>query len=743
MRSEPRAPRLFHRLRSLLDRTHGGNRDRSLQRGQVLPIFVIMTVVILGGAALISDVAWWWTNEQRMQRAADAGALAGAVYLPGDENRAFSSALSEAHKNGYTNGQDGISVTPRRDPSNERKLIVDVGGDVGTHFARIFGMTDVAVSVTGAAEFVLPVPMGSPENYYGVFGMLNTDDGGTNEAGSDAVTTEFTAGDGGSGTWTATSGSKLNAIQAVDGVYLQNGTNMATQYFGDFGLLDAGGVPAAGADEDITILGIEVLLDDVHLTGDCINTFVEVHLWGNDGSNWSQPAWNEANDGPFLNTTPQDFSIGGSGSASDNAFDTGWTRSDLRDGRFYVRLRTRKGCGNGANIRVDQVRVRVHYRVDSFVPDAPVAGPNGEVLTPRGFWASMMTQGAETTNGDAFLPHYNRRTSITNTAQNTDEYYNYAIEMPPGSSNGRVYLFDPGFCAGDLQLGLGDSWAGNRNTDEVSTFYKLYEDVSNTPYYFDDDTEIASSGDLFRQSSGWDGDLTSANDSPGPQGCDAYHLGWYELTSGVTPSLSGGAEGRVYRLHATTFDSTDVDGQRGSNARNHFSIFVDAQLNGGTDGPRVYGIGAMGMFTQLPGGQTSEFYLAQIDEAHKGKTMQIQLWDAGDTNQRAEIEILGPTDSGWTPRTLIYSAVPDSYAASGTWCNDVSSTGTSIVTHDGSNRRYNGCWLTITIPLDGDYDAPQDGWWKIRYDITGSDVATDITTWQVALIGNPVHLVQE
>ncbi len=50
------------------------------QRGQVLPLFVLMSVVLLGGAALLTDVVWWWTVEQRMQRAADAGALAGSIY---------------------------------------------------------------------------------------------------------------------------------------------------------------------------------------------------------------------------------------------------------------------------------------------------------------------------------------------------------------------------------------------------------------------------------------------------------------------------------------------------------------------------------------------------------------------------------------------------------------------------------------------------------------------------------------
>ena len=82
---------------------------RAGQRGQVLPIFAIMSVVLLGGAALLTDVAWWWSSQQQMQRAADAGALAGAVYLPGNQPLAFSRALQEAAKNGYVNGVDGVS----------------------------------------------------------------------------------------------------------------------------------------------------------------------------------------------------------------------------------------------------------------------------------------------------------------------------------------------------------------------------------------------------------------------------------------------------------------------------------------------------------------------------------------------------------------------------------------------------------------------------------------------------------
>ena len=144
--------------------------------GQVLPIFVIMSVVLLGGAALLTDVAWWWTFEQRMQRAADAGALAGAIYLPGNQALAFSTR----HRRG---GQERLRqrhraacvVTPRRDPDRPAQAHRRHRRP-GRHqlrqglllARRTLPRARVDVGVTGAASYVLPVPMGSPQNYYGV-----------------------------------------------------------------------------------------------------------------------------------------------------------------------------------------------------------------------------------------------------------------------------------------------------------------------------------------------------------------------------------------------------------------------------------------------------------------------------------------------------------------------------------------------------------------------------------------------
>ncbi len=149
-------------------------RTRSRELGQVLPIFAVMSVVLLGGAALLTDVAFWWTSQLRMQRAADAAALAGAVYLPGNVTLARAAAYAEAVKNGYTDGVNDVIVDPDPDDDDPRKMIVRISDRVQTNFARAFCwdggpcLRDVDVGVTSAATYVLPVPMGSPQNYYGV-----------------------------------------------------------------------------------------------------------------------------------------------------------------------------------------------------------------------------------------------------------------------------------------------------------------------------------------------------------------------------------------------------------------------------------------------------------------------------------------------------------------------------------------------------------------------------------------------
>ena len=143
-------------------------RPHGHSRGQMLVVFVMSLFVIMGSVAFVVDISWYWASGLRAQRAADAAALAGVVYLPGNVAQAITTAKAAAAANGYVDGVGGVVVTPSQDNADDRRMNVTINAPVGTFFARIFGITVFQSSKKAKAEFVLSVPMGSPQNYYGV-----------------------------------------------------------------------------------------------------------------------------------------------------------------------------------------------------------------------------------------------------------------------------------------------------------------------------------------------------------------------------------------------------------------------------------------------------------------------------------------------------------------------------------------------------------------------------------------------
>lgn len=153
-------------------------------RGQVLVIFAVGLLTFMSLSALVIDVSWYWANTLRVQRAADSAALAGVVSLPGDVPGAVSFALAAASTNGYgglVNACAPDNVTPanlpgicaRPDSINDRQLNVTVSAPVGTFFMRVIGIDSVTATRTAKARYELPVPMGSPLNYYGVYQLCD------------------------------------------------------------------------------------------------------------------------------------------------------------------------------------------------------------------------------------------------------------------------------------------------------------------------------------------------------------------------------------------------------------------------------------------------------------------------------------------------------------------------------------------------------------------------------------------
>ena len=341
-----------------------------------------------------------------------------------------------------------------------------------------------------------------------------------------------------------------------------------------------------------------------------------------------------------------------------------------------------------------------------------------------------------------------------------DDYYNYGIEMQPGTSGGYVYVYDPVFCETATSSGTGDRHFSG--TAAVSTFYELYSDPNNTPYILSDDSLIVSTGNTFTGMAYRDSTMGGSNGSECKQTSTSYgderdyHDNWYLLNPGNP--LTGGANGTIYRLHTTGTDPNNLTQQRGTDGEQSFAIYAtDAQAPAVY--PRVYGLGAMQAFTPLEssGGTTSsEFYLAQIDPIHNGKTLEIRLWDPGDTGSlTANVTIRIPDNTapgGYRDAAVTYSgAVGTTNGNANSACNSNSrSTASSapIQTSTGASLGlFNGCWLTIDTVIPSWYTgnstlAADFGWWKIRYTMTGNGQSVDVTTWMADIRGNPVHLVE-
>jgi hypothetical protein len=734
--------------------SHAGLRERGRrgEAGQALPLFVLMIFVITGSVAVVTDVSWFWVNQQKMQRAADAGALAGAVFLPGNVSAAYDAARAATKQNGYTDGLNGVIVTPLQDSGNRRRLGVTVQGPVGTYFARVFGMNQITAKSSSKAEFTLPVPMGSPQNYYGVGYLI----------GATATTTNTTVN--GDSDWrpptaTVTGGQWASAtsVYVNDNVWASESTNAEAQQWNAFGLQGL-----IQNDPSTVIDGLQVRLTDVSLTGTgtATNCQVRVETSWDGGTSWSTQQQASG-----ITSTASTQTLGSDTSYASWGAHT-WTRADFSDTNFRVRLTWQDGtaaCASTQAVKIDLLEVRVdfHYTQSNTtytVQQQNVSPPGGgSALAPQNFWGAMQSQGAPNIQGDAYMPKYEIRTSSQNSAYDPDNYYNYGVDMPAGSTGGRVYVFDPGFCDTGTSLGVGENWniGGSLGYDPpqpISAYFDLYN-TRGTPYDYADDVPVASSNNTFERLSYEDvflkGQAGVSTLNPQQPDCSgqSWHNGWWQLASGLT----GGASGTTYRLHAYSTDPSSANDQNNSVALNAYAFYASA--TGGT--PRVYGIGAMEAYIRLPGGQASEFYLAQIDAANAGKTIVIDLWDPGDTGAlSASLQILQPTAASYSPVSFDYSAVlGTSHSGASTGCGGISGTASSVVTNTGGSSRFNGCWLTIEIALPNTYTAPhpssdtltaEAGWWKIRYTMGGStsNFSTDLTTWKVGIRGSPVHLVR-
>ncbi|KAA0236005.1 MAG: hypothetical protein EDR02_02300 [Actinobacteria bacterium] len=147
---------------------------RPAETGYVLALSALLMIPLLAVVGFATDVGSWYAEGIRMQRAADAASLAGVVWLP-DLPKATDVALDTARENGFDSNDPEISIVVESVGTQQlRVTISDDAADL--YFSSLF-LDNVLIERAAVAEYVLPVPLGSPKNYIGTAGMVGPPNG--------------------------------------------------------------------------------------------------------------------------------------------------------------------------------------------------------------------------------------------------------------------------------------------------------------------------------------------------------------------------------------------------------------------------------------------------------------------------------------------------------------------------------------------------------------------------------------
>ncbi len=133
------------------------------RRGQMVVVFALSIAVFVGALALGVDLSHVRTEAENAQRAANAAALAGVIFMPNYQSQATYRAQEEATKNGFTDGQNSTSVTVSSVPPYSYRLRVTISELVPIFFGHLFGLGNVRISRSATAEYLPPLQMGSPD----------------------------------------------------------------------------------------------------------------------------------------------------------------------------------------------------------------------------------------------------------------------------------------------------------------------------------------------------------------------------------------------------------------------------------------------------------------------------------------------------------------------------------------------------------------------------------------------------
>ena len=422
--------------------------------------------------------------------------------------------------------------------------------------------------------------------------------------------------------------------------------------------------------------------------------------------------------------------------AKENGFEHGVNGTSVlvkRKGRFELQVDIKTpghlyfGQAFLENVNIGR-RSKAHYTLAAPLGSPESAmGLNTQVIGdfgPQQYWLALngFCKGRE--QGDLISSQYQANgdrcppdPAAWATAQPNGDYdpegYWFVVDVPAGGPAIDVQVYDAGECF----LSAASGWG-----DPPPIEWTLYG-ADNTPL---DDTDNAQFGNVVT-------DVAS--------GCDAYTT--------VFTIPSGAKEGR-WLLNAKT-RASDV-----STGLNRFGLWAKRSTDSQPCDqlveqacPRVYARDRIPMLVW--GAAEPTFYLVDIAPDHGGKELVVSLFDSAEGME--SIQLLDPAGNPvpftWETADGEYGPSANDQCAEGP-CLRVDVTGNWLVpgqmggwygtpsNQDKFNNRV--LELHINLPDKSTLESFSNTWWRLRYKTKAGAVATDRTTWSVALHGDPVKL---
>ena len=295
-------------------------------------------------------------------------------------------------------------------------------------------------------------------------------------------------------------------------------------------------------------------------------------------------------------------------------------------------------------------------------------------------------------------------TSLENTIEYRDPAYYYAVEVPSSE------------VGNSLTVQIFDGYHNNNN--------------ATTEEYNGVDGAFDLSFRLFKP------DATPAEPSDnGDVVCSkTFH---YETNTGLLnqwttldncPVL---AEIGVYVLEVDIHEQTPNPGPSGNN-RPVSAFAIRALSDGDPDNDlAVFGLGSMSLWMPKPG-TNPVFKIVKLEEFYAGTELILSLFDAGDLNGTAILQITGEL-AGSECEVRIRRA---NGSVKSNWGPD---DGGSNCLLNVSNKEYNNEWIDLRFDIPSTYTCGSDCW--VFVDFAFASDPFERTTWTATINGLPVHLI--